>query len=280
MRTRLLPKAASISNDLISRIKKDLWEKVPQGEISRKYGVSQPTVSRIRRGTVGTFVPWPTGDIGGMPKQSGVRKQGINESAWSASSMRYLNFPEDMRESILIAVNARRRKLNIDEIPRESEELTNYLSAPPGTRAQEHMLSDEAFQAEDLRMSTLMLEFDDLVSQQSQADREERLLKIIQGTRRDPSEDKSPDNDGDLEYNKLPWNEVLSRAGSLPLVRRVLAKRDPVLLEATCIAFASSVSWHDPAIEKHIEDIRKLLESYPKAALRIRKENIKFFPSS
>lgn len=58
-----------ISEDTAKQIKLDLWAgHMTQDEIGAKYNVTQPTISRIFRGSAWPKLPWPDGSLGHIPE--------------------------------------------------------------------------------------------------------------------------------------------------------------------------------------------------------------------
>jgi len=55
-----------LSDDDISRIKRNIWNGDKQGSVAREYDVSQPHINRIVNGHTGYHISWPDGNIGGL----------------------------------------------------------------------------------------------------------------------------------------------------------------------------------------------------------------------
>lgn len=252
-----MPRGVPIDPHSASLVKKLLYEGRSQDRVSLLTGLSQPAISRIARGAVYAAVPWPDGSRGPQPLQHSEP----NEYGWSADTKRYLNFPPEMQERILMAVNEQRKATGYPPIPDRADSYKQLLDLEEEEDIAEGLNSDiieRATRDEDMRLTTVMREFDLLVLAERTALREQDSIHIISSTR-DTSTRPSLPPPPTVEPPKLEWEEVVSKGSGIPLVWE--AEGDLHLQEAICIVFhaISQSDWMSESARRAVFEIRNKL---------------------
>lgn len=262
----------SVDKELIRTVKSLLWMGKAQSTVSAMTGVSQGTVSRIKNGYVHGDVPWPDGSVGRMP----VREV-LVEVDWSADAKRLLCFPDDMQMRIFHLVNERRTATGLPPIPDMAPEYRDYLNADEADREWEATTLVEARKAEDKRLATIMLEFDELVASEEATKRAEELTSIFSATSEGghPAE-RPPRPPKQLKYEKLDWPYILRYGRTVDVVRDCMSCRDAVLREAICIVFFqfkdSQTNWRSSVVEDQVREIAEKLRADPMIVQQIEAE--------
>lgn len=259
-----------------ARLVKDmLWKGRKQSHIQIVTRVSQATISRIKTGDAHADVPWPNGEVGGIPSSL---SDPIKEVDWSADAKRYLTFPEEMQARILQVVNKRRIELDLHEIPDIAPAYATYLEADGEDEVWEAVALDDARKSEDTRLSILMTEFDELVEDEKAARRDEDTKNIFSQTKRErsPEDDAIRPQSPTLQYETMSISDILSIDPRNSIVREVVAMEDPFLLESVGILFKENRmqvdGWKGASIREQVFKLAEKLKTYPDISARLTKE--------
>jgi hypothetical protein len=140
----------------------------------------------------------------------------------------------------------------------------------------------EARLAEDRRMATLMIQFNEIMDERRAAQDDTEINRIIastvtydEGTPSSPLVDESLKR-GNLTYTKMPWEEVCYRAYKVRVVKLAMIGERVALKEACCIVLhalkGSRTSWNDEAVSDQIRELADKLETHPDIMSRISAE--------
>jgi hypothetical protein len=184
-----------------------------------------------------------------------------------------------MQTRILHIVNDRRRELGMETIPAASQAYVDILEMSEQEAAFEQSAIGQARLEEDRRLTTVMREFDGLLTEQVAVRSDEAALAILVRTRASaphlpiPIPTPTPDT---LEYDKLPWAFVQKVGESLPVVRKANASKDALLKEACCIIFYnlrnSPSAWQLSEATEQIGKLREKLAQFPRLVATIMEE--------
>lgn len=263
----------SIDKKTARVIKEMLWKGRKQSIIHAITKASQASISRIKTGETHADVPWPNGEVGGIPSSA---SDPISEVDWSADAKRFLTFPEEMQARILLVVNKRRVESSQVEIPAIAPSYKTYLEADESDRVWEAAALEDARKSEDSRLSILMTEFDELVEEENAVRKDEDTRQIFSQTRRTRSvEDDAPrPKSTDLKYDKMTIEEILSMDPRNILALEALAMDNPFLTEATCIIFYQNHlqvgGWKGDAVRRSIYTLMDKLGEYPDVVRRLK----------
>jgi hypothetical protein len=250
-------------------IKEMLWKGKEQARIAVITGVSQATVSRIKKGFIHQSIPWPDGTLGAMPQISTLTR----EEEWSASAQRILSFPQDMQDRIYEMVNKRRKTLDLPPIPPMASAYQEYLMSDPDEDAEMDGLEGARVE-EDKRLSTIGEEFDAIVEDELSKHRDDALLNTIAATQAVNPNQPPPPYKGPPRFVELPWSSVISKDPTNPLVREAVALGDPIRIKAICIVFAqvaaTQESWRSSGVARLVQEMEQRLYTYPDLVEEIR----------
>lgn len=262
----------------VAYVKRLLWEGRSQTHIAALCGVSQGFVSRVRSGTLHADVQWPDGSTGGLRTRLEHDAQAAtpNEEGWSTDATRFLTFPSDMQVRILQIVNDRRRELGMESLPQAATAYQDMLQMDAHDAAFEHAAVGQARLEEDRRLTTIMREFDGLLTEQVAVRSDEAALAILQRTRASAPQVLIPQAADTMEYDKLPWAFVSQVGGSLTIVRKANTSADALLKEACCVIFHhlrnSPSAWQLPEATEQIVKLRERLAQFPRLVASITEE--------
>ncbi len=252
-------------------IKQLLWQGKSQPRIQAVTGVSQSTISRIKSGNAHEDVPWPDGSLGEMPA-----RQVIPEADWSADAQRFLSFPEELQERMHQKVNKRREEMGLLPVPTASTAFTSLMESELGDLEWEATAIADAHKAEDARLASIMIEFDEILEVERATQRGEQTISIIESTREDRSGDLPVPAATTLIYDKMDWKELIQLAPEVSIVKRAYASQDVALREACCILLhelkGTRGSWGDTVVEEQILKIADRIRSFPDLMERLKDE--------
>jgi len=250
--------------------------------LAADFSVTQPTISRIKTGKMYPEVPWPNGATGRMPRKDAA----LADSGWSNEALAYMKWPEDAREMMLNTVNTQREAEGRFPIPSISVEWEVYMNSPSTNPAEEAEQMITAQKGEDERRAQVFREFQAIVDRrltERQGRRVEETAAAMAPHHIDSADLPPPPKLTPGTYDKMSWGTILQTAPTVPIVRKILATRDTLLMEAVCIIFHEMRNtpneWGQPYIEAAARDIRASLEAEPDGAEAIRKENAQYFPT-
>jgi len=249
-----------ITKERAKLAKELLFSGKPQAHVAAILGCSQPTVSRIKKGQIHGDVPWPTGTTGAIPIDF-ARSDHVMK--WSETSALYQAYHEELQVRILEVVNTRRIAADLPTIPEIAPTYQAYLETTDEDSEWEVAALEQAQIAEDMRISELMREFEDILDAETSQRKAEEIFAVLAATRSSsdvPELDSPREKPKDLTYRKLPWDEVVSLAGRTPIVAEAIANEDLALREACGVVFYelrnSPGAWKSPAVERQIRYIR------------------------
>ena len=264
-----------INDRQATEVKTLLWQGVTQRKVELLVGVSQTTVSRIKDGTVAPDALWPNGMRGAMPDRTMSREEG-----WSDEAADFMKMPQEMQDRILTIVNAVRAEHGDPPIPHTAPEYDKMLRMDSTDRMFEQVSIAEARLAEDRRMATLMMQFNEIIDERRSAQDDTIISRIIAST--EPEEEGAhpppPYLAGEgaqavLTYTKMPWEDVCYRAYKVRIVKLAMIGERVALKEACCIVFealkGSRQSWNDEAVADQIREMADKLERHPEIMDRL-----------
>ena len=235
------------------QIKGLLWKGTSQERVAVLTGASQSTISRIKAGKAHENVPWPDGSLGPMPESQ------TREPEWSADASRLLAFPDMMQQRIFAVVNEARRNSDQPEIPPTDTTYLDYLDAEGGDQEWEASALLRAREAEDKRLSLLMIEFDEIVAEERTVLHEESARAIIVSTRQEPLDEVIPITAHTDLPKGLEWDYVKEFAPKHPLVIEAFETSDPHLIRAICIVFEALQqfphNWGEPFAIRNVREL-------------------------
>jgi len=250
-----------------------LWQGVSQAKVALLVGCSQATVSRLKDGTTAPDSTWPNGMAGAMPDRTMSREEG-----WSDEATEFMKMPEIMQLRILDIVNTVREEYGDPPIPHTAPEYDKMLRMDPTDRAFEQVSIAESRLAEDRRMASLMLQFNEIMDERRAAQDDTEINRIIKSTLARPDEGMPPPtpNEGSLSYNKLSWEEVCQRAYKVRIVKLAMIGERVALKEACCIVLfalqGARTSWNLDSTEDLIRGMADKLEGHPDVMSRLVEE--------
>ena len=252
-------------------VKQLLWQGKSQARINAVTGVSQSTVSRIKSGQAHEDVPWPDGSVGEMSA-----RQVIPESDWSADAQRFLSFPDELQERMHKKVNKRREEMGLLPVPTASTAFTSLMESELGDLEWEATAIADAHKAEDARLASIMIEFDEILEVERATQRGEQTISIIESTREDRSDEPAIVPSDVLIYTKMDWKDLIHQAPDIPIVKRAFTSSDVALKESCCILFhelrGTPSSWGEPAVEKQILLVADKIRANIKLMLTLEEE--------
>jgi hypothetical protein len=264
----------------MARLAKEmLYADKPQAHIAAVLGISQASVSRIKHGTIHEDVPWPTGDLGAIPRDIRRTKDSVK---WSETAALYQAYPEELQVRIFEIVNVRRAAADIPPIPVMAPEYEQYLKAQDEEGEEdpfEFTGIERAQLGEDRRICQVMKEFDDILEEETSQQRCEEIFAVLAATRdggdpRDVPQLDTPQTP--LVYRKMSWEGVCEKGGRVAVVQKAIGSDDAALCEACCIVFYelrnSIPSWKSPAVEEQVYHIRDRLKAEPGKLEELRRD--------
>ena len=249
----------TLPSDIVTRVKMMIASGARQGEIATQFNISQPTVSNIRTGKAYEDIPWPNGSLGSY-KSAYKGKQNTQVTEWSDDADDYMKWPEAARIGMLSAVNSLRAQRGTDPLPPISIEWQTYMSFPADSPDQEADRMEKAHKAEDRLRGLIYREFQQLIDSNLEARRDFKVKSMF-NDRKPPAPIHAvvePNNSIDIEAcDKIPFNEIKSRAPRHSLVREAISKRDVNLELALRIVFAQlpSSQWEEEVVKNTVRDI-------------------------
>lgn len=256
--------ASAVPSEAVSVAKRLLFEGRSQLDVAALTGISQPTLSRIRAGKSHADVPWPDGTCGPMPE-----KDAAIGPRWSTDAARFLDMPTEFQNRVLELVNERRAEIGMPPMPTSSENYQALLEDP--TFALDPDAAQAAQAAEDQRISTLMREFDGLLSEALVERSDERIQDILEQTSAltasPPEPTPSPEPP---KYQTLAWGSVQQL--DLHLVRRAVQAKDYLYLEAISAVLVLYENFgvdNIDMLDKLVRQFRSLLEPHVELVKRI-----------
>lgn len=240
-----------------------LWQGVGQGKVALLVGISQSTVSRLKDGTAGAEALWPNGMAGAMPNRTMALEEG-----WSDEASDFMKMPEEMQNRILQIVNEVREAAGDLPIPHTAPEYEAMLRMDATDRAFEQISIAESRLAEDRRMATCMIQFNEIIAERRAAQDDKVINRIIDSTlshdiETPPLEDK--EYIATINYTKMPWETVCIKAYKVKIVKLAMIGERVALREACCILFqalkGSRQSWNDDAVADLIYRLADKLEA-------------------
>jgi transcriptional regulator with XRE-family HTH domain len=236
---------------VISKIKALLYQGLTQIEIASTYGISQTSISRIRAGKVGGYIPWPDGSIGALPQRD--RPAALSPIA---------KYPAAIQERMLSVVNADRALHDRLPIPISSAEYQEYISSQIQNPEDERSLFNRAALAEDSRLRDLVSEFEGILQRARETSDRTTYEALLESTK--DSETRPPPEEAPYTspvYDALPLDRVLVMKTAL--LAKIKASRDILALEALCIAAKlhedSPVFWASLPFASLVYEIREYL---------------------
>ena len=253
----------SINERKATEAKTLLWQGVSQAKVALLVGCSQATISRLKDGTTAPDSTWPNGMTGSMPDRTMSKEEG-----WSDEASEFMKMPEIMQERILQIVNTVRGDQGDPPVPHTAPEYDKMLRMDSTDRLFEGVSIAEARLAEDRRMATLMLQFTEIMAERRAAQDDTEINRIIKSTVADADDPTLPPSVDkvDLQYSKMPWEEVCHRAYKVRVVKQAMIGERLALKEACCIVLhalkGSRSSWNDEAVSDQIYDMADKLETH------------------
>jgi hypothetical protein len=188
-----------------------------------------------------------------------------------------MKMPEIMQGRILEIVNAVRVEQGDPPIPHTAPEYDKMLRMDSTDRAFEQVSIAESRMAEDRRMATLMLQFNEIMDERRSRLDDTTINRIIASTVTHEEEQPPPDlPSGILQYSKMSWEEVCYRAYKVRVVKLAMIGERVALKEACCIVLhalkGSRQSWNDEAVSDQIRELADKLESHSDIMERISAE--------
>jgi hypothetical protein len=259
-----------VGKELARTAKAMLYVGRPQAHVAAVLGISQASVSRLKSGTIHEDVPWPSGDLGAIPRDTRQTEKVVK---WSETAALFQAYPEELQIRIFEIVNVRRAAVDLPPIPPLAPEYQQYLESQDEEGEEdpfEFTGVERAQIAEDRRVCQLMKEFDDVLEEETAQQRCEEIFAVLAATRgqddpRDVPQLDTPQTP--LIYRKMSWEDVCEVGGRVGVVQKAIGGDDPALCEACCIVFYelrnSVPSWKSASVEEQIYRIRDRLKSEP-----------------
>lgn len=269
-------KAVALTQAQVRMAKEMLWKGREQSRVAAVLGISQATVSRIKKGAIHQNIPWPDGSLGAMPTVSTLQ---IGAEEWSADSQRLLRMTQEMQDRILDLVNERRALTMLPTIPPMAEVYKEYLlsaeaEGEDGEGDAEFEGLEQARAEEDKRLSIIMNEFTAIIDGELTKDRDADLMHAISTTKAVNPNTPSPPYEGPPRYVVLPWSSIISKDPTNPLVREAVAIADPVRIEAICIVFKQVAqtreSWRSEGVARLVQETEERLRAHPNLIVQIK----------
>ena len=141
-----------LTADLVREIKKKLWDGATHQIVATMFGVSQPHVSRIAKGSQWADVVWPDGSFGGFPLSRRIELMSLREQNTAV----LIDSASIHLKTIDVAVEVQHA---IDAV--EAEQEQEFLAAATTTKKEHVKRKGKKKQADQPRLSWAEVEQQD-----------------------------------------------------------------------------------------------------------------------